>query len=80
MSLPANLDSTSGQEVLSALRDVASDGRTVLVVTHDSSLANHSDVILYLQDGRLAQKTIVPVRLHAPKSEAAWPLAGNGGS
>ncbi len=75
-----NLDSTSGQEVLSALRDVASDGRTVLVVTHDSSLANHSDVILHLQDGRLAQKTIVPVRLHTPRSEAAWRLAGDGGS
>lgn len=75
-----SLDSVSGQEVLSALRDVAADGRTVLVVTHDSSLAQHCNVILHLRDGRLTDTTVVPSRLSAPDSEIAWSLAGEGGS
>jgi putative ABC transport system ATP-binding protein len=48
-----SLDSESGREVLAALRDVASDGRTVVVVTHDPTLGDHADVVLRMHDGRL---------------------------
>jgi putative ABC transport system ATP-binding protein len=48
-----NLDSKSGQLVLEALRDVATEGRTVILVTHDMSLASMADVRLEMKDGLL---------------------------
>ena len=48
-----NLDSKSGKLVLEALRDVASEGRTVILVTHDLALASLADVRLEMKDGQL---------------------------
>jgi len=48
-----NLDSRSGALVLDALHRVAGEGRTVIVVTHDRTLARRADVRLNLFDGRL---------------------------
>ena len=53
-----NLDSKSGLRVLAALRDVAAEGRTVIVVTHDAALAKHADVVLRMEDGRLIGTTV----------------------
>ncbi|HRN18976.1 MAG TPA: ABC transporter ATP-binding protein [Trueperaceae bacterium] len=46
-----NLDSRSGKAVLAALREVAAEGRTVIVVTHDLSIADKADAVLELLDG-----------------------------
>ena len=48
-----NLDSKSGAVVLQALREIADEGRTVVVVTHDAELAAATDVVLTLRDGRV---------------------------
>jgi putative ABC transport system ATP-binding protein len=48
-----NLDSKSGKLVLEALRDVASEGRTVILVTHDVGLSQLADVVLEMHDGML---------------------------
>jgi putative ABC transport system ATP-binding protein len=48
-----NLDSKSGQLVLDALRDVANEGHTVILVTHDSNMAKLADVKLEMKDGKL---------------------------
>jgi putative ABC transport system ATP-binding protein len=48
-----NLDSKSGELVLEALRDVATEGRTVILVTHDISLAARADLRLEMKDGLL---------------------------
>ncbi|MFU8888447.1 MAG: ABC transporter ATP-binding protein [Trueperaceae bacterium] len=48
------LDSVTGREVAAALRDVAAEGRTVVLVTHDESLSSIADARLRLSDGRLA--------------------------
>jgi len=48
-----NLDSRSGRTVLQALRDVAAEGRTVIVVTHDLGIAERADAVLELLDGRV---------------------------
>ncbi len=57
-----NLDSKSGQLVLEALRDVASEGRTVILVTHDVELSKLADVVLEMKDGKLIN-TIKDLRL-----------------
>ena len=49
-----NLDSKTGSEILAAIRDFCSaDDRTLLMVTHDNSLAGQADRVLHLVDGRL---------------------------
>ncbi|MEO7803415.1 MAG: ABC transporter ATP-binding protein [Actinomycetota bacterium] len=51
-----NLDSASGGEVLQLLRRaVTDDGKTVVMVTHESRAADIGDKVLHLVDGRLAQ-------------------------
>ncbi|MFO7546864.1 MAG: ABC transporter ATP-binding protein [Trueperaceae bacterium] len=46
-----NLDSRSGVAVLEALQQVASDGHTVIVVTHDQQVAGIADGRIELRDG-----------------------------
>ncbi len=47
-----NLDQTNGEEVCSLLAELAEDGRTVILVTHDPGLADRADRRFQLQDGR----------------------------
>lgn len=47
------LDSVTGREVAAALRGVADEGRTVVLVTHDESLSAIARTRLRLRDGRL---------------------------
>jgi putative ABC transport system ATP-binding protein len=49
------LDSASGRVVLEALRSVAQDGRTVVLVTHDVTLSDRSEERITLLDGRVVK-------------------------
>jgi len=50
-----NLDSKTGSGILSTLRDFCSlENRTLVMVTHDNSLASQADRVLHLVDGRLS--------------------------
>jgi putative ABC transport system ATP-binding protein len=50
-----NLDTRSGREVLRILRELnQADGRTVVMVTHDSAAAAVADRVVFLRDGRIA--------------------------
>ncbi|AEF46755.1 Phosphonate-transporting ATPase [Serratia sp. AS12] len=54
------LDSHSGQEVLSILKDLHARGHTVVIVTHDMQIAEHAQRIIELRDGEVVadrQKT-----------------------
>ena len=54
-----NLDVKSGQEVISLFKDLcASDGLSVLMVTHDPMLASMADRMLLLKDGVTAASDI----------------------
>lgn len=49
-----NLDSSTAAEIVSLLTALAADdGRTVLVVTHDSAVAEAADRQVFIQDGRV---------------------------
>ncbi len=49
-----NLDSTTGVKIMSFLRKLNKDeGRTIIMVSHDDSLAKYADRIVYLKDGTL---------------------------
>jgi putative ABC transport system ATP-binding protein len=48
-----NLDSHTGREVLGILDQLHAAGRTILVVTHDRTVAEHAERIVTLVDGRV---------------------------
>jgi lipoprotein-releasing system ATP-binding protein len=49
------LDSASTEQVFSIFRDIANYGRTVVIVTHDLSLAAQADRRVRIVDGRIAE-------------------------
>ena len=49
-----NLDSTTAAGVLALLRELARQGKTVVVVTHERDLARLADRVITLADGRIA--------------------------
>jgi putative ABC transport system ATP-binding protein len=51
----ANLDSASGQAVVKLMREVVTEGRSVVIVTHDHRLLNTVDRVIHLEDGRLIE-------------------------
>lgn len=71
-----NLDRRSGIEVLAIFRQLNREGRTVIMVTHDETVAEHANRIIQLKEGRVASDTIVPeprdpeTELDALKAEA----------
>ncbi|MCY4464480.1 MAG: ABC transporter ATP-binding protein [Chloroflexi bacterium] len=52
-----NLDSHSGETVMAALNTIRDDnGTTVVLVTHDRSLASQMDRVLLLEDGKITDE------------------------
>src|SRR4030042_712917 len=52
-----NLDSKTGQMIIELLRKLNSDrGQTMVLVTHDDTIANESDRIIRILDGRIANE------------------------
>jgi ABC-type ATPase involved in cell division len=48
-----NLDTRSGREVMAVLQDMHSQGRTIILVTHDETIARHSRRVIRLSDGEI---------------------------
>lgn len=48
-----NLDSKSGSEVLKLLKELNAEGRTVVLITHDMSIAEQAGRIIRISDGRV---------------------------
>ncbi|NET33203.1 MAG: ABC transporter ATP-binding protein [Cyanothece sp. SIO1E1] len=55
----ASLDSQNGQAIVELLRKLAKEeGRTVLIVSHDSRITHFADRISYMEDGMIANPNI----------------------
>lgn len=53
-----NLDSKTGEIVLSFLNKLNAEGKTIVMVTHDQHLAmEHADIIFWIRDGRVRKVT-----------------------
>jgi putative ABC transport system ATP-binding protein len=48
-----NLDSTTGAEVMRILEELHASGRTIVLITHDPSVAAHASRQLHTLDGRI---------------------------
>jgi macrolide transport system ATP-binding/permease protein len=47
------LDSKSGEEVLTWLKQLHAEGRTIILITHAENVARHASRIVRIQDGRI---------------------------
>jgi putative ABC transport system ATP-binding protein len=48
-----NLDSKTGADIMRLLVELCAEGHTILMVTHDASVAAHAGRILHMQDGEI---------------------------
>ena len=78
----ANLDSGHGREIARLLRQLATDdGRSVIIVSHDSRLKEIADRVLWLEDGQfreLSAMTVDPVCGMAVERDTAPHVAHEG--
>jgi putative ABC transport system ATP-binding protein len=50
-----NLDSKTGMEIMHLLKELNDEGRTIIVVTHDTNVAQFANHIYHLRDGVLTE-------------------------
>jgi putative ABC transport system ATP-binding protein len=63
-----NLDQAAGAEVMRILGELHREGRTIVLVTHDDSVASHAAREIYLRDGRLESDRILAPAAHKENS------------
>jgi len=51
-----NLDSRTGQEILNLFHRLHEQGNTIIMVTHDSNVAQQTERILFIKDGKLERE------------------------
>ena len=55
-----NLDSKTGVEIMALFEELAQKGNTIIVVTHEESVARHARRIIRILDGRIASDEPAP--------------------
>ena len=68
------LDSHTGREVLGMLQDLHRQGHTVILITHDNSIALQAQRIIRLEDGRI----VYDGDAHAPEATMIRPVIQGG--
>ncbi|HWA57591.1 MAG TPA: ABC transporter ATP-binding protein [Gemmatimonadales bacterium] len=52
-----NLDSTTSDEIMRVFAELHAQGQTIVVVTHEPSIAEHAERVVVLRDGKLDSDT-----------------------
>lgn len=60
-----NLDSKSGEEIMNLIHEMNEKGMSIVMVTHDEEIAEHSERVIHLLDGHIEQ--VVNNGLHPSK-------------
>lgn len=50
-----NLDSKSGKEIMEMLKTLHSEGKTIILITHDITVAEQADRIVKIHDGKITE-------------------------
>src|SRR5512134_3622104 len=51
-----NLDSQTGKEIMQLLNELSAAGRTIIIVTHDASVAAYARRVVHLRDGQIVTR------------------------
>lgn len=62
-----NLDSKSGEEIMEIFQNLNNEGVTIILVTHEPDIAQHTDRIVTFRDGYVIKDELVKKRLDARK-------------
>lgn len=54
-----NLDSKSGVEIMKLMKDLHSNGNTIVLITHDNNIAAQAKRVIRIQDGEIVDDTEV---------------------
>ncbi len=68
-----NLDSKSAEIILQLFEQLASEGKTILIVTHDPSITSRTDQTIILSDGEIVDEAVaraLPLLTHPQMLEA----------
>ncbi len=60
-----NLDTRSGEEVMSVFQDLNKEGVTIVLVTHEPDIARHAQRVVMFRDGRLVKDEQVQDQVQA---------------
>ncbi|MDP3481414.1 MAG: MacB family efflux pump subunit [Desulfoprunum sp.] len=61
------LDIASGAEVMKILKELHTDGHTIILVTHDSQVAGHADRMIELSDGKVVADRRIRDQIENPQ-------------
>ena len=50
-----NLDSVTGQEIMSLFHDLNKEGVTLIIVTHEDDIAKQAKRVIHMKDGKIVQ-------------------------
>ena len=50
-----NLDSKTGEEVIQLFRELNSEGKTIIIITHDANIAKKTEKRIRIMDGKIAK-------------------------
>jgi len=53
-----NLDTVTGEEIMSIFESIRAAGNTVILVTHEEEIAKKADRIIRLRDGRIEEDRV----------------------
>jgi putative ABC transport system ATP-binding protein len=51
-----NLDSARGEEIMKLLKELNKQGITLIIITHDQSIARQAGRIIQIKDGQLTER------------------------
>jgi len=58
-----NLDSKSSEDIMKIFEDLNNEGATILMVTHETDIANHTNRIIRFRDGEIISDSTVKHRI-----------------
>ncbi|MBQ7548335.1 MAG: macrolide ABC transporter ATP-binding protein, partial [Clostridia bacterium] len=53
-----NLDSASGREIMRIINELWHEGRTIILITHDDSIAEKARRVIRISDGKIVDDRI----------------------